>query len=148
MAGVQNSQILLAQQRVLEAVALRQLAAAQFLPTLNAGSHLDAHSGVFQNSHGEIISVSRDSLYVGAGAFATGTGTVTIPGVVLTGIVSDTIFNFLISRQEINRRQFESAAVSQDTLLDVASAYIELVRAEGLHAVALLTRDDAARWRG
>ncbi len=37
LAGVQNSQILLAQQRVLEAVALRQLAAAQFLPTLNAG---------------------------------------------------------------------------------------------------------------
>jgi outer membrane protein TolC len=143
LAGVQNSQILLAQQRVLEAVALRQLAAAQFLPTLNAGSHLDAHSGVLQNSHGEIISVSRDSLYVGAGAFATGTGTVTIPGVVLTGIVSDAIFNFLISRQEINRRQFESAAVSQDTLLDVASAYIELVRAEGLHAVARLTRDDA-----
>jgi outer membrane protein TolC len=143
LAGVQNSQILLAQQRVLEAVALRQLAAAQFLPTLNAGSHFDSHQGVLQNSHGEIISVNRDSLYVGAGAFATGTSTVTIPGVVLTGIVSDAIFNYLISRQEINRRQFESAAVSQDTLLDVALTYIELVRAEGLRAVALQTRDDA-----
>ena len=140
---MQNSQILLAQQRGLEAVALRQLAAAQFLPTLNAGSHLDSHRGVFQNSHGQIISVDRDSLYVGAGAFTTGSGTVTIPGVVLTGIVSDAVFNYLISRQEINRRQFESATVSQDTLLDVASAYIELVRAEGLHAVALQTRDDA-----
>jgi outer membrane protein TolC len=144
LAGVQNSQILLAQQRVLEAVALRQLAAAQFLPTLNAGSHLDAHSGVLQTSRGQIINVSRDSLYVGAGAFATGTSTVTIPGVVLTGQVSDAIFNYLISRQEINRRQFESATVSQDTLLEVALAYIELVRAEGLHAVALQTRDDAA----
>lgn len=143
LAGVQNSQILLAQQRVIEAVALRQLAAAQFLPTLNAGSHFDAHSGVLQTSRGQIIDVSRDSLYVGAGAFATGTSTVTIPGVVLTGNVSDAIFNYLISRQEINRRQFEGATVSQDTLLEVALAYVELVRAEGLQAVALQTQDDA-----
>jgi len=143
LAGVQNSQILLAQQRVLEAVALQQLAAAQFLPTLNAGSDLDSHRGVLQNSHGQIISVNRDSLYVGAGAFTVGAGTVTIPGVVLTGNVSELVFNYLISRQEVNRRGFESATVSQDTLLDVALAYIELVRAEGLHSVALLTQDDA-----
>jgi outer membrane protein TolC len=144
LAGVQNSQILLAQQRVLEAVALRQLAAAQFLPTLNAGSNVNSHRGVLQNSHGQIISVNRDSLYVGAGAFAVGSGTVTIPGVVLTGHVSDTIFDYLVTRQEVNRRGFESATVSQDTLLDVALAYTELVRAEGLHAVALQTRDDAS----
>jgi outer membrane protein TolC len=143
LAGVQNSQILLAQQRVLEAVALRQLAAAQFLPTLNAGSNLNSHRGVLQNSHGEIIGVNRDDLYVGSGAFAVGGGTVTIPGVVLTGNVSQVIFDYLISRQEVNRRGFESATVSQDQLLAVAVAYIELVRAEGQYAVASLTRDDA-----
>src|SRR5580704_10460157 len=115
LAGVRNSQILLAQQRVLEAVALRQLAAAQFLPTLNAGSNVNSHRGVLQNSHGQIISVNRDSLYVGAGAFAVGSGTVTIPGVVLTGHVSQVIFDYLITRQEVNRRGFESATVSQDT---------------------------------
>ncbi len=143
LAGVQNSQILLAQQRVLEAVALRQLAAAQFLPTLNAGSNLDSHRGVLQDSNGTILNVNRDALYVGAGAWAVGGGTVQIPGVVLTGNVSQTVFNFLISRQEVNRRGFERATVSQDTLLAVALGYIELVRAEGQHAVALLTRDDA-----
>jgi outer membrane protein TolC len=143
LAGLQNSQILLAQQRVLEAVAQRQLAAAQFLPTLNAGTSLDSHRGVLQNGHGQIISVNRDSLYVGAGAFAVGAGSVTIPGVVLTGNVSEVVFNYLISRQEVNRRGFESATVSQDTLLDVGLAYLELVRAEGLNSVAQLTRDDA-----
>ncbi|HEY2252271.1 MAG TPA: hypothetical protein VGH74_14455, partial [Planctomycetaceae bacterium] len=35
LAGVQNPLILLGQQRVVEACALRQLAAAQFLPTIN-----------------------------------------------------------------------------------------------------------------
>jgi len=143
LAGVQNSQILLAQQRVLEAVALRQLAAAQFLPTLNAGSSLDSHRGVLQDSNGTILNVNRDALYVGAGALAVAGGTVQIPGVVLTGNVSQVVFDFLISRQEVNRRGFESATVSQDRLLQVALAYIELVRAEGQYSVAVLTQDDA-----
>src|SRR5271154_4904069 len=35
LVGEQNPQVLIAQERVIEALALRQLAAAQFLPTLN-----------------------------------------------------------------------------------------------------------------
>lgn len=143
LAGVQNSQILLAQQRVLEAVALRQLAACQILPTLNAGSSIDSHRGVLQDSTGTILRVNRDALYVGAGALAVAGGTVQIPGVVLTGNVSEGLFTYLISRQEVARRGFASAAVCQDTLLAVALDYIELVRAEGLYSVAKLTRDDA-----
>jgi outer membrane protein TolC len=143
LAGVQNSEILLAQQRVTEAVALRQLAAAQFLPTLNAGSNIDSHRGVLQDSNGTILSVNRDALYVGAGALAVGGSTVRIPGVVLTGNVSEAVYGYLISRQEVARRDFASQAVSQDTLLAVALAYVELVRAEGQYRVAVLTRDDA-----
>src|SRR5215831_3588890 len=45
LAGVQNPEILLARERVVEAVALRQLAAAQFLPTLNGGTNFDSHTG-------------------------------------------------------------------------------------------------------
>src|SRR5579864_522074 len=78
LAGVQNSQILVAQQRVLEAVALRQLAAAQFLPTLNAGTNFDSHQGNLQQSKGTILSVNRDALYFGAGAYAVAAGTVNI----------------------------------------------------------------------
>src|SRR5437762_11422874 len=43
LGGVQNPEILLARERVVEAVALRQLAAAQLLPTLNAGTNFDNH---------------------------------------------------------------------------------------------------------
>src|SRR5262249_10827692 len=57
LAGVQNPDLLLAQQRVVEAAALRQLAAAQFLPTLNGGTNYDSHTGVLQQSNGNILSV-------------------------------------------------------------------------------------------
>ena len=77
------------------------------------------------------------------GALAVGSGTVQIPGVVLTGNVATMIFTYLISHQEVNRRTFASSAVSQDQMLEVALAYIELLRAEGQYAVAQLTRDDA-----
>ena len=68
LAGVQNPEILIARERVVEAVALRQLAAAQILPTLNAGTNLDQHNGTLQQSNGTIIQVNRDSLYLGLGA--------------------------------------------------------------------------------
>ena len=38
LAGVRNPELMLARERVSEAIALRQLAAAQILPNLNAGS--------------------------------------------------------------------------------------------------------------
>src|SRR5262249_29475016 len=80
MAGVQNAEILLARERVTEAVALRQLAAAQILPSINAGTSVNVHTGPLQRSNGEILKVNRGSMYVGLGASAVGAGTVTIPG--------------------------------------------------------------------
>jgi outer membrane protein TolC len=143
LVGEQNPQVLIAQQRVIEALALRQLAAAQFLPDLNAGASEDSHRGVLQQSSGQILTVNRDSLYAGAGAFAVGGGTVNIPGVVLTGNTAVMTYDVLVAGQEVDRRGFASDAVRQDRLLDAAVAYIELLRSEELHKIALLTRDDA-----
>ena len=83
LAGQQNPTILLGQQRVVEAVAQRQLAAVQFLPTINLGTSVDSHWGVLQQPTGNILSVRRESVFVGAGANAVGAGTVDIPGVVV-----------------------------------------------------------------
>jgi outer membrane protein TolC len=143
LVGEQNPQVLIAQTRVIEALALRQLAAAQFLPTLNAGTSVNSHRGVLQQSAGQILSVNRDSLYAGAGAFAVGGGTVNIPGVVLTGNVAVWIYDFLVAEQEVDRRSFVSDTVAQDTLLAAAVGYVELLRAEELHKIAEQTRDDA-----
>src|SRR5581483_11965843 len=46
LAGAGNPEIGIARERITEAVALRQLAAAQILPNLNAGTSVDVHTGV------------------------------------------------------------------------------------------------------
>src|SRR6476620_918675 len=50
LADVDNPEMLLARQRVAEAVALRQLAAVWLLPTINVGTNLDTHRGNLQQS--------------------------------------------------------------------------------------------------
>ena len=101
LGGVQNPEILLARERITEAVALRQLAAAQILPTLNAGTNLNHHTGTLQQSNGAILNVNRDSLYLGLGADAVGAGTVNIPGLVWNGNLSAVLFQNLAARQVV-----------------------------------------------
>jgi len=144
LANVDNPEIRLARERVREAVAQRQLAAAQFLPNLNAGTNLDHHLGLLQQSNGNLLRVNHDSLYVGLGAGAVGAGTVNIPGLIWSANVSEVWHNALISRQVVRQRAFESQAVRNDTLLRVAAAYLELLRATGRQAIARQIRDDAA----
>jgi outer membrane protein TolC len=144
LAHVQNPEILLAMERIEEAAALRQLAAAQFLPTLNAGTDTDIHTGPLQRSTGQIIDENRGSLYLGLGTFAVGAGTVTIPGLVWAGNASEVIYANLASQQRVQQQQFASVAVRNDVLLRVASAYLELVRAEGRVAIAGKNLDEGA----
>lgn len=148
LGGVENREILLAQQRVVQAVALRQLAAAQLLPSLNAGLNVDAHTGPLQQSSGNILSLNRGSLYVGAGASAVGGGTVNIPGVVYNLNVSDTIFRVLAAKQLVARQEFIHLAMRNDMLRRVALSYVDLLQAEGLRGLTLQTRleaDEVAR---
>jgi len=144
LAGVQNPQLLLARQRVLEAVALRQFAAAQILPTLNGGSSYNTHTGNLQQSSGNILSLNRSSVYVGNGAFAVAAGSVAVPGVVLTGNVAEGVYLYLASRQFVQQQAWTSAAEQNQTLLRAALAYCELIRAEGHRAIAEQIRDQAA----
>lgn len=145
LAGVENPEIFLARQRVLEAVALRQLAAAQFLPNINMGGSYDAHIGVLQQSNGHMLKVNRDSLYVGLGANAVAAGTVNIPGIQWWNNPSTVIFNALISRQRERIAIADNIAVRNDVLLRVASDYVELLRAEGKLVIALQNRFDTSQ---
>jgi outer membrane protein TolC len=145
LAGVQNPELLIARQRVVEALALQQLAAAQFLPSINLGMNYDTHTGVLQQSNGNILSVQRAALYVGAGANAVAAGTVNIPGIVLTGNAAVAVYGYLASRQVVAQRQFATEALSNQTFLRVALAYSELLRAEGRRAVSIQARDDIKR---
>jgi len=143
LAGVENPQIQIARQRVTESLAVRQLAAAQILPNLNGGSNYDNHTGNLQQSNGNILAVNRSALYAGAGANAIAAGTVNIPGLVWNQNLSNTFFAFLQSRQLVQERQFASLATRNEMLLQVAVAYLELLRADQARAIALLIRNDA-----
>jgi len=143
LAGVQNPELNIARQRVLEAVAVRQLAAARFLPSINPGTNYDSHSGNLQQSNGNILSVNRSAVYVGAGANAVAAGTVNIPGVFLGGNTAVVIFNYLESRQLVRQREFDNIAVRNQVFLRVALAFSELLRSEGRRAVALQAREEA-----
>ncbi|AGA26867.1 outer membrane protein [Singulisphaera acidiphila DSM 18658] len=145
LAGVQNPNLLIARQRVVEAAALRQLAAVQFLPSINLGMNYDTHTGVVQQSNGNILSVNRSAVYVGAGANAVAAGTVNIPGVVLSGNVATVVYGYLASKQVVRQREFASLAVRNQAFLQTTLAYCALMRGEGTRAVAMQVRDDARR---
>jgi len=144
LAGFQNPDLLIAQTRVSEAAALRQLAAAQFLPTINLGTSLDRHTGVLEQSSGNILSVRRQSLFFGAGANAIAAGTVNIPGVVWNFNASEAIYNTLITKRLVAQRQFESEAERNEVLREVVIAYLNLLEANGARSVRLEIRESSA----
>ncbi|MFM8274569.1 MAG: TolC family protein [Gemmata sp.] len=144
LAAAENPELLLARQRVTEAVALRQLAAAQALPNLNFGTNYDAHRGVLQASSGSILRVNRDSLYVGLGTGAVGSGTVSVPGLNYNLNVGAGWYGMLAARQRATTVAAAADAVRNDVLLRVHLAYLDLLRADGRRAVAAKNRGEAA----
>lgn len=117
--------------------------AAQILPNLNIGSNFDLHTGALQQASGNILQVRRSALYVGAGANAVAAGSVGIPGLQYNLNLSESIYDYLISRRLTEASQFASQAVENKMLLQVALAYTALLRAEGDRSIAILTRNDA-----
>lgn len=144
LAGVRNPEIMIARERVTETAAIRQFAAAQILPNLNAGTNFDTHSGNLQQSSGHILDVSRSALYFGAGANAIAAGSVNIPGVFWNQNLSQGIFTYLVARQTVRQQQFTSQAIRNQVLLRVSLAYVELLRSSGRRAIAIRIRNDAA----
>src|SRR5262249_18384778 len=110
---------------------------------LNFGSNYDKHTGLLQQSSGNILNVDRSALYVGAGTNAVAAGTVSIPGVYYNLNLSDSIYNYFVTRQRSEQSRHESRAVENQVLLEVALAYTDLLGAQGQLSVAILTRNDA-----
>ena len=144
LAGVENPELMLARERVTEAAAIRQLAAAQLLPDLNAGVNYDLHRGPLQQANGNIIRPNREALYYGLGANAVGSGTVQIPGLNYNLNVGTAWFDVLRTRQFLAQRVAAERAVENDTFLRVCLAYAELLRADGRRAIALRNRGEGA----
>ena len=130
VAGASNPTIALARETVVEALARQQQAYALVLPSLSAGANVRIHTGPVQRSSGSILDVNSQSLYFGSGARAVGAGTVAIPGVRAVYTFADVVLGRQLVRQRVAVVRADSAAVQTLTLLEVATAYLELLEAD------------------
>jgi outer membrane protein TolC len=144
LAGVSNPTIGLAQELVREALAGQLAARSLLLPTLNIGGNYHHHNGTLQASFGGIRQVDSQSLFFGFGARTLAAESVAFPGIRLFAHLGDAVFEPLAARQEVRLRQFDSQAVENAVLLDVAAAYLELIGAEARLAVLRRGETDLA----
>ena len=136
IADAQNPNVAVARERINEAYARVERAEVLWLPSLRAGLHYDHHEGPLQDAAGNIIDVSKSTLYGGFGTNVTGAGTVAIPGVSAQFHMADAIFQPRIAENQATSRRYGATAVRNDTLRNTAIAYLELVRAEQAVAIA------------
>ncbi len=118
--------------------AYARLAAAKVLwvPSIRAGISYHHHDGNLQASDGSIVDIDRSSLQGGIGVGAVGAGTTPVPGVVAQFHATDAIFQPRINEHATSARSHAVDAAVNDTLLEGALAYLELLKSEQLRAVA------------
>ena len=142
LAESQNPSIGLSRQAIQEALAQQLQARSMMLPSVRAGANYRNHQGVLQTSSGKMVDVDSSSLYLGNGALAEAAGTTVIPGVQIFGHLGDGIFEPLAARQLVAARNFQAQATSNQTLLEVAQRFLDLVRAEAELLALRLTEKD------
>jgi outer membrane protein TolC len=118
LVNASNPTIALARARVEEAYARLREAQVMWLPNLEAGPSYLRHDGILQTSRGEVIPVSKWSLFAGGGA-------------ALRLETSEALFAPLIARRLVQAQAAASEAVADDIQLNVALAYLDLLRTYG-----------------
>lgn len=116
LAQTNNLDIAQAQATVQQFQAILSRARAQLLPNLNLGSTYAGHDGQIQKTEGNIITVNKDSLFMGGGPS-------------LSVQLTDAIFSPLAARQVSLATQAGHQRVIDNTLLAVAEAYFSILRA-------------------
>jgi outer membrane protein TolC len=123
LAGANSLQIQFAQQRLAEACARLDGAEVLWLPSLSAGPLYNKHDGRLQETEGNVIEVSRNSAFVGGGPS-------------ISFHLTDALFEPLAACQLVRAEQAAVARTTNDTLLAVVLAYIDLVQAESQRAIS------------
>jgi outer membrane protein TolC len=123
LAGAQNLDVKIAQERLAEAKANHQSAVAQFFPWISPSITYRQHDDNIQEVGGNIVDVHKNSYAPGA----------TLAAQVDLG---DAIYKSLASKQLANAAGHALEAQRQDTVLAAAQGYFELALAQGAVAVA------------
>jgi outer membrane protein TolC len=129
LADERNLDVAIFIERVGETTARLRQARTLAVPTLRVGASYARHSGSLQETSGQVVDVDRVSEFRGFGAGAVGAGGVDATGLSLDINIADAIFQRLVAEQhqaaalgalDVNRHR---------VLLDVATAYFELLHA-------------------
>ena len=126
----ENPTIAISRAGILEALALQTAAQALLAPSLNAGMSYNGHTGNLQRSSGQILSLSKQTLYVGGGARAVTAETVGIPAINIASPLTEALYEPLAARQRVGAAQFNAQATANSVLLEVAQLYLDLLAAE------------------
>jgi outer membrane protein TolC len=111
-----NLEIAQAREAVVQAQARLDKAKVVILPNFNLGSAYNHHEGNIQKTEGNIIKANRDSLLVAGGPS-------------LSFQTTEAIFGFLAARQVTAATQAGVQRASNDTMLAVTDAYLNVLRA-------------------
>lgn len=124
IAGADNIDIQLAQQKFVEAQANHRQALAQFFPYLTPGIGYRRHEGNIQNVEGDILDVDKQSLSLGV-------------NVVAQLELGDSIYKSMVAARLVTAAEFSAESQRQESVFQAVSAYLELTRASAATKVAL-----------
>lgn len=136
LADANNPFVRLAREQSRQAWDLEEAASALWLPSIRLGANYNNHQGAIQQVDGTVFNTSRGAFYAGSGAGVVGAGPPIVPGIASQFHLADALFRPLAARQFARSRNAAAQAVTNDMLLDVSLAYLELLRAAQDIAIA------------
>ena len=130
LAGVQNPTINIARNAILQAEIAHRQAVLAWLPNLNAGRTCTSTAVRLIASGGQIRTLTETSFYVGGGARTVAAESNSIPMIQFFVPFAEGLFNPLAARQQTAVMRYEASATNNNIMLDVTTAYLDLLAAE------------------
>ncbi|HVX63947.1 MAG TPA: TolC family protein [Pirellulales bacterium] len=145
LANADNLQVAVAREQIRQALAGVAAANVLWLPSIRTGVNYDRHAGSIQDVVGNQFNTSRSAFYSGLGAGVFGAGPPLVPGVYANFNLADAFFQPLAARQFTQAQRRAAAAVTNDTLLSVSQAYLELLRSNQDYEIARGIKEQTER---
>jgi outer membrane protein TolC len=136
LADERNLDVAIFLERVAEAAAQLRQSRTLAVPTLRVGTSYSRHSGNLQETGGQVLEVDRVSEFRGFGAGAVGAGDIQAAGLSLEVDIAEAIFQRLVAEQNEAAARAAFQANRHKVLLDVATAYLQLLYARAELAIA------------
>lgn len=124
IAGADNLDIQIAQQKLAEAQAEHRQALMRFFPYLAPGVAFKQHDGNIQSVEGDVFDASKQSLSLGV-------------NVIAQLELGDSIYKSMVAARLVTAASFSAEAQRQESVFQAVSAFLELVRASAAIKVAL-----------